>query len=71
MSSALSNLEVIEVENVGRRKPNVQSKSKNDAAGIQRRDELSAGSLGCGNDLVEALIAAQRIPAWVKAEIAV
>jgi len=35
------------------------------------RDELSAGSLGCGNDLVEALITAQRIPARIKAEIAV
>src|SRR6266542_2762175 len=34
-------------------------------------DELSAGSLGCGNDLVEALITAQRIPAWIEAEIAV
>jgi hypothetical protein len=31
---------------------------------------LSAGSLGCGNDLVEALITAQIIPARVEAEIA-
>jgi hypothetical protein len=34
-------------------------------------DELSAGSLGCGNDLVEAFITAQIIPAWIEAEIAV
>src|SRR6266542_6010668 len=34
-------------------------------------DELSAGSSGCGNDLVEALITAQRIPAGIEAEIAV
>jgi hypothetical protein len=34
-------------------------------------DELSAGGLGCGNDLVEALIAAQRIPARIEAEIAI
>jgi hypothetical protein len=34
-------------------------------------DELSAGSLGRGNDLVEALISAQRIPARIEAEIAV
>ena len=34
-------------------------------------DGLSAGSLGCGNDLVEALITAQRIPAWIELEIAV
>jgi hypothetical protein len=34
-------------------------------------DELSAGSLGCGDDLVEALITAQRIPARIEAEIAV
>jgi hypothetical protein len=34
-------------------------------------DELSAGSFGCGKDLVEALITAQRIPAGIKAEIAV
>jgi len=34
-------------------------------------DELSAGSLCCGNDLVEALITAQRIPARIEAEIAV
>jgi hypothetical protein len=32
---------------------------------------LSAGSLGCGNDLVEARIAAQRVPARIEAEIAV
>jgi len=31
-------------------------------------DELSASSLGCGNDLFEALITAQRIPAWIEAE---
>jgi hypothetical protein len=34
-------------------------------------DELSAGSLGCGNDLVEALITAQIIPARIDAEIAI
>src|SRR4029453_15696311 len=34
-------------------------------------DKLSAGSLGCGNDPVEALITAQRIPARIEAEIAV
>jgi hypothetical protein len=34
-------------------------------------DELSAGSLGCGDDLLEALITAQRIPARIEAEIAV
>ncbi len=32
---------------------------------------LSAGSLGCGNDLVEALVTAQIIPARIEAEIAV
>ena len=32
---------------------------------------LFAGSPGCGDDLVEALITAQRIPAWIEAEIAV
>ena len=32
---------------------------------------LSAGCLGCGNSLVEALIAAQRIPARIETEIAV
>jgi hypothetical protein len=31
---------------------------------------LCAGSLGCGNDLVEAQVAAQRIPAWIEAQIA-
>jgi hypothetical protein len=36
----------------------------------QRRGRLSAGSLGCGNDLVEALITAQRIPARIELEIA-
>jgi hypothetical protein len=36
-----------------------------------RRGRLSAGSLGCGNDLVEALITAQRIPARIEAQIAV
>jgi len=36
-----------------------------------RRGRLSAGSFGCGNDLVEALITAQRIPARIEAEIAV
>jgi hypothetical protein len=34
-------------------------------------DELSAGSLGSGNDFVEALVTAQRIPAGIEAEIAV
>jgi hypothetical protein len=34
-------------------------------------DELSAGSPGCGNDLVEALITAQRIPARIEAEITI
>jgi hypothetical protein len=34
-------------------------------------DELSAGSLGCGNDLVEAFITAQFIPARTEAEFAV
>jgi hypothetical protein len=33
-------------------------------------EELSAGSFGCGNDLVEALITAQIIPARIEAEIA-
>ena len=45
------------------------------AAAVERSpflgEELSAGSLGCGNDLVEALITAQRIPGWIEAEIAV
>ena len=27
---------------------------------------LSAGSLGCGNDLVEAFIIAEIIPAWIE-----
>jgi hypothetical protein len=31
-----------------------------------RRGRLSAGSLGCGNDLVEALVTAQRIQAWME-----
>jgi hypothetical protein len=35
------------------------------------RAKLSAGSLGCGNDLVKALITAQKIPAWIELEIAV
>jgi hypothetical protein len=34
-------------------------------------DELSAGSFSCGNDLGEALVTAQRIPARIEAEIAV
>jgi hypothetical protein len=34
-------------------------------------DELSAGGLGCGNDLVEAFIPAQIMPARIEAEIAV
>src|SRR5439155_9935654 len=34
------------------------------------RDERSAGSLGCGNDFVEALVTAQIITAWIEAEIA-
>src|SRR5205823_14583435 len=38
---------------------------------VRGGDELSAGSLGCGNDLVEALIPAQIIPARIQAEIAV
>jgi hypothetical protein len=33
--------------------------------------KLSAGSLGCGNDFVEAWVTAQRIPARIEAEIAV
>ena len=33
--------------------------------------QLSARTLGCGNDLVEALITAQIIPARIEAEIAV
>jgi hypothetical protein len=33
--------------------------------------ESSAGSFSCGNDLVEARIAAQIIPAWIEAEVAV
>ena len=33
--------------------------------------ELLAGSLGCGNDLVETLVAAQRIPARIQKQIAV
>jgi hypothetical protein len=33
-------------------------------------EELSAGSFCCGNDLVEALIAAQRIPARIEVQIA-
>ena len=36
---------------------------------FERRDELSAGGLGCGNDLAEALITVQRIPAWIEAQI--
>jgi len=36
-----------------------------------RRGRLSAGSLGCGNDLVEARITAQIIPARIELEIAV
>jgi hypothetical protein len=34
-------------------------------------DELFAGGLGCGNDLVETRITAQVIPARIEAEIAV
>jgi hypothetical protein len=34
-------------------------------------DESSAGSFGCGNDLVEALVTAQSIPARIETEIAV
>jgi hypothetical protein len=34
-------------------------------------EELSAGGFGCGNDLVEARITAQIIPARIEAEIAV
>jgi hypothetical protein len=36
-----------------------------------RRGRLSAGSLGCGNDFVEALVTAQRIPARVEAKVTV
>jgi len=32
-------------------------------------DELSAGGFGGGNDLVEALITAQRVPARIEAQI--
>jgi hypothetical protein len=35
------------------------------------RDDLSAGSFGCGNDFLEALITAQTIPAQIEAQIAV
>jgi len=35
-----------------------------------RRGRLFAGSSGCGNDFVEARITAQRIPARIKAQIA-
>jgi hypothetical protein len=38
---------------------------------LRRSLSLSAGSLGFGNDLVEALITAQRIPPRIEAEIAV
>jgi len=38
---------------------------------VQWGIESSAGSFGYGNDLVEALITAQRIPARIKAQIAV
>ncbi len=31
-------------------------------------EKLSAGGIGCGNDLVEALITARIIPAWIEAE---
>jgi hypothetical protein len=37
----------------------------------RRRGRLSAGSFGCGDDLVEARITAQRIPARIEAQIAV
>jgi hypothetical protein len=33
-------------------------------------EELSAGSFGCGNDLVETWITAQRIPARIEVQIA-
>jgi len=36
-----------------------------------RRGRLSGGRFGCGNDLVEAFVTAQRIPARIEAEIAV
>ena len=36
-----------------------------------RRGRLPAGSFGCGYDLVEARVTAQRIPARVELEIAV
>jgi hypothetical protein len=54
---------------------NSRKLSESPAAAVAERssflgDELSTGSLDCGNDLVEALITAQRIPAR-KAEIAV
>jgi len=34
-------------------------------------EELSAGSFGCGNDLVETPVTAQIIPTRIEAEIAV
>jgi hypothetical protein len=34
-------------------------------------DELSAGSFGCGNNLVEARITAQIIPARIETQIAI
>jgi hypothetical protein len=36
---------------------------------VEARGELFAGSLGCGNDLVEAGITAQRISARIQMEI--
>jgi hypothetical protein len=39
--------------------------------GIQAATTYLLAALGCGNDLVEALITAQRIPARIEAEIAV
>jgi hypothetical protein len=38
---------------------------------VRSRDELSTGSLGCGDDLIKARITAQIIPARIEAEIAV
>jgi len=70
MRSALSDSEVIEVET-----SDAESRTSNPnrrqtrQLGIRSRDELPASSLGCGNDLVEALITAQRIPARIKAEV--
>ena len=55
----------------------IQSQQKTSNADLRRTisfsalGELFAGSFGCGNDFVEALITAQRIPARIALEIAV